>query len=297
MKMLKAFLKIVGAILFVFVLIAGGVVVWATLNVGERIQKKFDFPVLNIAEKVKTADVELGRKIVRIRNGCTDCHGADLGGKTFIDAPAMGTFSGPNITPQGIGSKSDEDVARSIYYGVRSNGTPLIFMPSNEFHQLALEDIAAVVAYLRTVPAVTRPNTAIQIGPVAKLLGASGKMPLLIPAEQIPANAPPKVKPPEGNTPEFGKYLVESGCTGCHGLELKGGPISGGDPSWPPAANLVAASHGTWKEMDFINTIRTGKTPDGRTLRDPMRGVAENARQASDDELKAIWSYLTTLKN
>lgn len=297
MKKLKTALKILGVMLLVFVLFVGGVVMWASSNVSARSQKKFDFPALNIAEKVKTADIELGRKIVRIRNGCTDCHGADLAGKTFINDPAMGMFSGANITPYALASKSDEEVARAIYYGVRTNGTPLIFMPSQEFHNLALDDIAAAVAYLRTIPAVTKPNTEIQIGTVAKLLGASGKMPLLISAELISANAPPKVKPPERNTPEFGKYLVESGCVGCHGRDLKGGPIPGGDPSWPPAANLVAASHGTWKEADFISTIRTGKRPAGRPLMNPMRGVAENAKQASDDELKAIWSYLTTLKN
>ena len=297
MGLLKTILKAFGAILLLLILTIIGVVMWASTNVSSRMQRKFNFPPLNITENVKTADVELGRKIVRIRNGCTDCHGADLGGKTFISDPAMGTFSGANITPQGIGSKSDEDVARAIYYGVRSDGSSLTFMPSQEFHQLALEDVAAVVAYLRTVPAVMRPNTAIEIGPIAKLLGASGKMPLLIPAELIPANTPPTTKPPEGNTPGFGKYLVDSGCTGCHGRDLKGGPIPGGNPSWPPAANLVATSHSTWKEADFINTIRTGKTPDGRMLRDPMRGVAENARQGGDDDLKAIWSYLVTLKD
>jgi len=294
---MKTILKVLGLLLLAFILLVVGVVMWASSNVNTRLQKKFDFPALNITEKIKKADLELGRKIIRTRSGCTHCHGDDLGGTTFISNPAMGTFSAPNITPYGIGSLSDEEVARAIYYGIRPNGTSLIFMPSQEFHHMSIGDIAAAVAYLRTVPSVTRPAGAIEIGPVAKLLGAGHKMPNLIPAEQIPANAPPTIKPPEGNTPEFGKYLVEAGCTGCHGQNLKGGPIPGGDPSWPPAANLVAVSHGTWKEADFINTLRTGTKPDGVSLRVPMSDVAKIAKNASDDDLKAIWSYLTSLKN
>jgi mono/diheme cytochrome c family protein len=132
---------------------------------------------------------------------------------------------------------------------------------------------------------------------LAKFLAVAGKMPVLISAEVINPAARPVVKPAEENSPAFGKYLVEASCIGCHGPELSGGPIEGGDPSWPPAANLRQSGLGDWKEDDFIKAMKTGQTPKGKTLRAPMLGMVEYGKQLNDTELKAMWGYISTLAN
>lgn len=51
---------------------------------------------------------------------------------------------------------------------------------------------------------------------------------------------------------------------------------------------------GKWSESDFIATMTTGRTPDGRIL-DPVMPWPR-FQALTDDDLKAIWAYLKTLK-
>jgi cytochrome c553 len=127
---------------------------------------------------------------------------------------------------------------------------------------------------------------------VARALVVAGKIKLA--AEEIDhANVKPAVVTP-GITVEYGRYVAE-GCTGCHGPNFSGGKIAVGPPDWPPAANLTPHADGQvakWSEADFIQTIRTGKRPDGRELNAAMpRAFAK----LDDTELKAMWTYLKTL--
>ena len=50
---------------------------------------------------------------------------------------------------------------------------------------------------------------------------------------------------------------------------------------------------GAWTEKTFIKALRTGKTPGGRPILPPMPW--EGIRQASDKDLKAMFSYLMSL--
>lgn len=89
-------------------------------------------------------------------------------------------------------------------------------------------------------------------------------------------------------------------------IETKGLMATGGDLTafvgpWgiSYAANLTSDSTGigNWKEDQFIYCLRHGKwmgSPDGRDLLPPMPwpGIA----QMSDDELKAVFAYLKSIK-
>ena len=67
-----------------------------------------------------------------------------------------------------------------------------------------------------------------------------------------------------GPTAEYGAYVAAVGCKGCHGQTLAGGPIEGGAPDWPPAADLTRTGPtATWTEADFTQLLHTGKRPDG----------------------------------
>jgi mono/diheme cytochrome c family protein len=83
-------------------------------------------------------------------------------------------------------------------------------------------------------------------------------------------------------------------CRVCHGPDLNGGPFP--DPTIKLITpNITPGGEpGFWPEEQFINTIRTGKTPGGHEL-NPEHMPWKDYRNFQDDELKAIWAYLQTL--
>ena len=80
--------------------------------------------------------------------------GSDVG----FEIPGLGVFNGRNITPDketGIGSWTDEQIAAAITTGKRPDGRQLApIMNYASFTYMTKEDVAAVVAYLRSVPPV-----------------------------------------------------------------------------------------------------------------------------------------------
>ncbi len=110
-----------------------------------------------------------GKYLVTVA-GCNDCHtpgfffgkpdmarylgGSDVG----FEIPGLGVFNGRNITPDketGIGGWTDEQVATAITTGKRPDGRQLApIMNYAAFTYMTKEDVAAVVAYLRSIPAV-----------------------------------------------------------------------------------------------------------------------------------------------
>ncbi len=131
--------------------------------------------------------VERGEYLVRGPMGCGNCHtpqgpeGPDMsmelaGGQLVIDDATMKAWSA-NITPGGeIAGWSDADLARAIREGIRPDGT-LIGppMPFTFYRHLSDTDLAAIVAFLRTLEPIE--NDVAEIGlqlPAAAGLGAAG---------------------------------------------------------------------------------------------------------------------------
>jgi len=240
------------------------------------------------------ASLERGRHVAQTR-GCVDCHGQDLGGAKVIEDGAMGRIYGTNLT-RGAGGRvatfSDEDWVRAIRHGVGPDGKGLFLMPAEEYSHFSDDDLGAVIAFVKSVPAVNRERVPISFGPVTRVLLTLGKMKL--PAEMIDhANLrPPTVTP--GATVEYGRYLA-AGCTGCHGPNYSGGKIAIGPPDWPPAANLTPHPEGRlakWSEEDFVRTLRTAKRPDNTEL-NPVMPRAFGGM--NDVELKALYAFLRSL--
>ncbi len=256
--------------------------------------QRHDPPQFSIAAEVKAADPLLGERIYAVRAGCIDCHGADLSGTVVMENGAMGVIHGANITPFNLGDWSDEDIARAIRYGLRRDGHSLRFMPSFDFAALSKSDTAALIAYLRSVPAVPRPSHANTFGPIARTLSVLGKMPVMFPAHVVDPTQGFAAKPEEGPTFAFGRYLAAA-CSGCHGEEYRGGPIPGGDPAWPPASAIRLGAEPVWTRDSFTTMINTGVSPvSGQALRPPM--PVHLLKQFNDDEVTALWEYLKTLQ-
>lgn len=240
------------------------------------------------------ASLETGRHLAASR-GCIGCHGADLGGATLIDDPAMGRISGPNLT-RGLGGLppgySDGDYVRAIRHGIAADGHGLFLMPSADFAHLTEADMTDLIAYAKSVPPVDRKSVPLRIGPVARGLLLAGKITLAADVIDHVGLKPDIVE--IGPTVAYGRYLAVS-CTGCHGSNFSGGKITIGPPGWPHAANLTPHPSGRlahWTEADFATALRTKRRPDGTRI-DPV--MPDVFGQLNDTELKAIWAFLRAL--
>ena len=78
------------------------------------------------------------------------------GGTLGFELPGLGIFWPPNLTPspEGLGDWTDAEIAAAIRTGVRPDGRMLApIMPWESYAALTDEDVADLVAYLRTLPA------------------------------------------------------------------------------------------------------------------------------------------------
>jgi len=291
---MRRVLRIVGILVGVLLATVAIFYFYADNHFKTELARTYTAPDFSISNEVSTASLALGERIVRVRSGCAHCHGEDLSGKVIIDDPAVGKVFSSNLTPFALAGKSDEEIALAIRHGLRPNGTSLVFMPSYEYQNFSKSDIAAVIAYLRSVPLVEKQNTPIEIGPIGKMVYTLGKFPVLTPAALVNHQSGFVTKPKEIANREFGKYLVNSACVGCHGNELKGGPIIGGAPDWPPAANLRFQDRDNWTQKTFFKTMQTGVSArTGQYLRLPMSALVG---RLDNKELTAIWLYLREFK-
>ena len=261
-----------------------------------RYRKQYMVRPASIPIRSDTIAIARGAHLTRSIAGCVDCHGQNLAGKVVFDVPPIGRVFAMNLTRGrgGVGGTlSDADYIRAIRHGIDPSGRPLKVMPSSDYAYLSDADVGTIVAYVKSVPPVDNEVPAVTVGPVGRALMVAGRMPMLH-AERIDHERRHLASVEAAPTGGYGAYLASVGCKGCHGPALAGGPISTGDPSWPPAANLTPA--GTlkhWSEDDFRRLLRGGKRPDGSPVN---RAMPWRVFTNLDDlEIHAIWLYLQTV--
>src|SRR5262245_46555608 len=158
-------------------------------------------------------------------------------------------------------------------------------MPSEDFQYLSDQELSDIVSYIRSLPPVNNAVPTSTFGPLGKILVATGQMKFSASVIQS-HSSPHPVSPPEATvSTEFGKHLAAT-CFGCHGADLSGGPITGGDPAWPPARNLTPDATGLkgWTYDQFVTAFTKGQRPDGTMLRDPMSLIAPYGAKMTDVE-------------
>ncbi len=256
------------------------------------LRRRFDVAKRNIPLLTDSTTLARGRHLAVVINKCVDCHGDDLGGSVFADNAFFGRLAAPNLTrgAGGIGTTlGPADIERAVRHGVGRNGRGLVYMPSLDWQYMTDEDITALAAYISQVPPVHRVSPGTTLRVVGRALYLSGKLPLLA-AEVIDHDKVGQATP--RNTPqEEGKYLAwTGGCHGCHGENLKGGPIPGLPPELPPAANISSQALASWSYADFQKVLRTGVRPDGRKLH-PLMPYRLTA-QMKEEEIEALFAYL-----
>lgn len=305
--MLRKILKWTG--ILILVLLAG-----VTLATAMRQHVTYDAPLPAIKASKDSAVIARGRHLVLSAAHCADCHSPVRNVDSLLqlgqDPPLsgafkfqfeLGTFYSRNITSDsvtGIGRYSDAQLARSLRHGVRTDGEVLLpFMP---FQHLADDDLTAIISYLRSTKPVRNEvpqNEFTVMGKVVKafLLKPDG------PKEEVPKS----IKPDTSVT--YGRYLVMSvaNCGGCHtkrdgtgqpaGETLAGGnPFEeAGLPTLTPPNLTPDPSTGkiySWSQDDFIKRFRMGRAFKHSHM--PW----ESYNRMTDDELKAIYKYLRTVK-
>ncbi len=222
---------------------------------------------------------------------CAICHSLDnqlpLSGGRDVgkDSPVpVGELIAANLTPGGrLKDWSDGETFRAIREGIDRDGRPLITMSALSTRNLSDEDLQAVIAYLRSQPAIQNETPPDNPNLLFAIFSGAGLVP-----EPKPITGA-VVAPPLGATADYGEYIVSyAGCRDCHGANLRGG----GGGLTPAGPNLEVVTG--WTQDQFIATMRTGVDPGGHAL-DPRQMPWESIGKLDDVELLALYEYLRGL--
>lgn len=228
-----------------------------------------------------------------------------------------GMIFAPNLTPHatGLANWTDAQIKDAFLNGRKADGTALVpAMPYYVLHNMSAEDADAIVAYLRSIPAI---DNAI---PARQDLGFPYPNPAPpVPADKIP-NSTLGEDDPNYASAQRGKYLAGNIgiCMECHTEEAAGFTINAdklfaGGKSFPAAAigvtsppfpaaivtpNLTPDATGIqdWTAEDVKNALHQGIEPDGNPICPPMpAGAMQAFGGLTDEDALAIGHYLTTL--
>jgi mono/diheme cytochrome c family protein len=258
--------------------------------------------------------LERGRYLFNHAFACVDCHsGHD---PSNPDHPVLANMQGAgevmpfdnlpgrvvasNLTSDaatGAGNWSDDQLARAIREGIGHDGRTLFpMMPYEHYRSMSDEDLASVVVYIRSLPPVRNPLPATEIIFPVKYLIRSVPQPVV---GQVSG-------PDPHNQMQLGAYLVNlGGCGDCHtpmdkgaplaGLDYAGGQVFTGKWGKTVSANITPDDSGIsyYDEALFLQVMRTGYVK-ARKLDALM--PTEQFSGMTDDDLKAIFAYLRTLK-
>lgn len=254
--------------------------------------------------------VAQGKYVFGAAGGC-GCHtepgkALNSGGRKY-EGP-FGTVYSSNITPDketGIGGWTDDQLITAIRLGRRPNGDRLIPVhPYIVFNGMAEGDLRALVAYLRTVPPVNRPNQPKKIVPFFE----SVALPVWL-AAFAPKETPPPTAPTSGVA--RGEYLVRAvaHCGECHtprtltyatdNSRFLAGTSKG--PDGQPVPNITPDKDTglNWSEEEITWFLETGNKPNGDVVGGPMgevvQGTSAGYKDLTDADRQAITRYLKSI--
>ena len=261
---------------------------------GSKMNAPVEVPAetLAVPAEADSATLARGEYLVQI-HACAECHGADLSGQVFAEAPPFLAVASNLTAGQGGigGTYTDADWERAIRHGVNPDGRGLLIMPSALYNSLSDDETAAMIAYLKTIPAVDNELPASETRPLGRIIAATGGF--YHAAKDIDqAKAHPATAPPHAANAEYGRYRTTTACTYCHGQDLHGGSVAI-EPGTPIPPDLYSVT--AWSLDQFKTAMRTGVTPSGHNL-NPVVMPWGAFQHMTDTELEAIHTYLQTLE-
>jgi mono/diheme cytochrome c family protein len=224
-------------------------------------------------DAAKSLEWNRGAYLAEALAHCGECHTprnlafAMDNRKKFAGAVTAGwrAFNISSDKATGVGAWTDEDLAFYLSIGhATGHGSasgPMGEAVDRSFSRLASEDIRAVVAYLRTVPAIASTDLPATLAPPAPASHKEG-----------------------GSTPDArGKMVFEGACVSCHGWT--------GESSISPFATLT----GAWAVNDPGATNVAQIVISGTRRHTPAEAVSMPAfgNAYSDIEIAAVANYVT----
>jgi mono/diheme cytochrome c family protein len=250
-----------------------------------------------------------GRYIVEVAAHCGGCHTpldaahrpiaaqALAGGRVIAERGFRAVV--PNITQDvetGIGGWTDAEIVAALRQGRHRDGRPIgPPMPVDLYRRISDADIAAIVAYLRTVSAV------------AHLVTGRSRYDFAV----VSFGGSAHVAPPADTPAARGAYLAGplAHCIHCHtptGPDERrdwartgaGGVTFTGPWGAAVSANITSdrdTGIGSWSDVRIVGELTTGHDPDGRVLAPPMASNAIAWRQLTPRDRADLVAYLRTL--
>jgi mono/diheme cytochrome c family protein len=217
--------------------------------------------------------------------GCHGCHTDKLTGQNiFDDAPQFGAMYAPNLT-QFVPRHSDAQIEAILRRGIEPTRKDLWGMPSSAFQNLSAADMAALIAYLRSLRPTGEPSPPPRLSALAKKQFIDTGQ--VKPEAQSVAEA--RLKPPVDLGPSYalGRYITSVTCAECHGSDLSG--TKDVEPGLN-APDLIVA--GAYTRADFEHLMTAGVPVGGRKLRLMDEVARHRFSKMTPNERDALYAYL-----
>jgi mono/diheme cytochrome c family protein len=269
-----------------------------------------------LAKSIAEPELLARGQYLTLAGNCASCHttpgGEYMAGGLAFETP-FGAIYSTNISPDpetGIGAWSEREFLNSMRHGVRPDGTHLYpVFPYTAFSKVSNADVAAIFAYLQSIPAVSQPAFENDVAfpfslrPLLAVWKALFFRPGAFEAD-----------PAQSAQWNRGAYLVEAlaHCGACHtprnlfgaenaALFMSGGEYSdhvaeGGHRPWS-APNLTATERGLelWSEEELASYLKTARNSFIESF-GPMNEVIMNStRYLGDDDIAAMARYIKGL--
>lgn len=228
------------------------------------------------------AKVDHGKRLTYILD-CRGCHGENLQGEDMSDKPTDGAIYSPNVTLL-VSQYSDAGLERLLRHGEPKDGRTFWFMPVESFQFLSDQDLAAVVAYLRTLKPAGKPLPSFKFNAVEYKDVQDG----------ILGNAKAQIrkyheKPPVDLGPKqaWGRYLSQTACTECHNNALQGWP------NFTPSLDIA----GAYSKAELTQLLTDGKGKQGKDVGAMSHVARRNFSKLTPREREAVVDYILTRAN
>ena len=257
-----------------------------------------------ISNQIPNADqLRRGQYLVRVGD-CAACHtpegGPPFAGSFGLNTP-FGVIYSTNLTSDpetGIGALSADKFYAALHDGIGPKGLPIYpAMPYTAFTRVSRADSDAMLAYLKTVPAVHRVRPANQLPfPLNMRFLLRGWNSLFFSSGNY---IPDPGKSADWNR---GAYIVNGlgHCGSCHtpknflGADKTSKAFRGGNLDQWVAPDLTANARtglGVWNVSDIVEYLKTGRNRHANAG-GPMADVVTNSTSLmSDRDLRAVAVY------
>ncbi|CAK0744736.1 putative Diheme cytochrome c-type [Gammaproteobacteria bacterium] len=252
--------------------------------------------------------VQQGQYIFRLA-GCQGCHtdtkhkGAVLAGGRALVTP-FGTFYPPNLTSDpkfGLGNWSEDDFIRALKNGVSPSGKSYFpVFPYTSYTHMSREDMHALWAYLRTVPAVVQPNRDHDLPWYLGRLASWGWQFLFFTPDLVGMPSSP------ATAVNRGAYIATAlaHCEECHTPRNIFGVLNhrmayAGTKDGPEGTSVPSITKDTknriskWSHSDLVDFFTEGALPDGDYVGGLMAEVVDNGlKHLTKEDAKALATYI-----